>query len=57
MFGSVFGIALSRSNALKEDQLVVVGTILEVFAMPATACAQDTGNTGPSPPPTIPRDP
>jgi hypothetical protein len=56
MFGSVFSIALSRTNTLKED-IPVVGTVLEAFVIPATAYAQDTGNIGTEPPPAIPKDP
>jgi len=55
MFGAVFGIVLSNNNTLKED-LPVVGTVLEVFAIPTTAYAQDTGNIE-IPPPIIPKDP
>ena len=56
MFGAVFGIVLSNNNTLKED-LPVVGTVLEAFVIPATAYAQDTGNTVTEPPPIIPKDP
>jgi membrane associated rhomboid family serine protease len=56
MFGSLFGVALSRNHTLKDDA-PVVGAVLGVFVMPVAAYAQDTSNTGTEPPPSVPRDP
>ena len=55
LFGAIFGIALSSSN-VKEDS-PVVGAVLDVFGIPATAYADDTGKGVPVPPPIIPSDP
>ena len=55
LFGAVFGIAISNTTNIKE-QTPVIGTVLEVFAIPGAAYAQDTGDIG-IPPPVIPKDP